>query len=426
MNTMKGFEHPIIKTSIPGKLSRGWVKRMQDVEAPNITYTDKDFPVFIKSAFLNNVWDVDGNMFLDLTSFFGVASIGHRHPKVQKIVKELDIYHGMGDVHPTPYKVMLLEKLNALLGGGFMGIFAQSGSEAVETCIKTQMLYTHKPKIVVFEDAYHGLGFGAMNLTQRKYFKEGLEPYTGQWVYTLPFLENNEEQMLNNLIRLLEDKKDIGMVFLEPIQGRGGIRIFSNRFLKNLRTLTKDFSVLLGFDEIFTGSYRTGYISYAKAMGIDFDLITLGKGLSSQFPLSVCMGKRKIMEIAWPKSRGEAKHTYTFLGHPLFTRVGLAVLDIIEQEKLHEKVRRKGKEYIDMLKETLKNKKGIRDIRGAGFMIGIEFEYNVFELVKKLLKKGYITLPAGNKGHVLEIIPTFYITDELFTRFVEVLDGVIE
>ncbi len=423
---MKGFEHPLIKTNIPGKESRNWAIKMRKVEAPNITYIDRDFPVFVHKAFMNNVWDVDGNRFLDLTSFFGVASIGHRNPKIQKTIYESTIYHGMGDVHPSPPKVMLLEKLNSLLGGNFMGIFAQSGSEAVEICIKTQFLYTRKPGIVVFEGAYHGLGFGAMNLTQKKYFKEGFEPYWGNWVYALPFPNSDEKKVLKELIKLIESRKDIGMVFLEPIQGRGGVRMFSRNFLLELRRITKEYSVLLGFDEIFTGAYRTGYISYAKAMGIDFDLITLGKGLSSQFPLSVCMGKREIMEKAWPESSGEAKHTYTFLGHPLFCKVALKVLEIIETEKLHEKIREQGKKFVRILRSVIGQRKSVVDIRGAGLMIGIEFNKPVFPLVKDLLKKGYITLPAGERGNVLEIVPTFYITDELFQKFVEVLDGLIQ
>ncbi len=423
---MKGFEHPLIKTDVPGELSKEWINKMREVEAPNITYTDADFPVFVHSAFMNNVWDIDGNRYLDLTSFFGVASVGHRNPEIRQIITEASIYHGMGDVHPSIPKVMLLEKLNNLLGGNFMGIFAQSGSEAVETCIKTQILYTKRPEIVVFEGAYHGLGFGAMNLTQRSYFKEGLEPYTGKWIHTLPFPEKNEEHVLNRLFYLLKTNKNIGMVFLEPIQGRGGVRMFKRDFLVKLRKITRNYSVLLGFDEIFTGMYRTGYLSYAKSLGIDFDLITLGKGLSSQFPLSVCLGKKEIMEKAWPESTGEAKHTYTFLGHPLFCEVSLKVLDIIENEKLDEKVRTYGKLFLEILKKNLGNKKSVRDVRGAGFMMGIEFKRPVFPLVKVLLKKGYITLPAGEHGNILEIIPTFYITEELFTKFVEVLSGLVD
>lgn len=422
---MKGFEHPLIKTTPPGIFSKKLSNRMRKVEAKNITFVSKDFPIFIKSAFMNNVWDVDDNRFVDLSSFFGVASIGHRNPEIHKLTSELPIYHGMGDVHPSPFKVMLLEKLNNLLGGDFVGIFAQSGSEAVETCMKTQILYTKKPGIIVFEGAYHGLGFGAMNLTQREYFKEGLTPYLGNWIYTLPFPAKDEEHVLSQLIHLIETKKNVGMVFLEPIQGRGGIRTFSKTFLQKLRKITKEYSILLGFDEIFTGVFRTGYISFAQGLGVDFDLITLGKGLSSQFPLSVCLGKRHIMEEAWPESEGEAKHTYTFLGHPLFCAVGLKVLEIIERENLDKKIRKMGVRFISILKETLSKKNSVKDIRGTGFMIGIEFKKPAVHIMKELLKRGYITLIGGEEGRVLEIIPTFYITEELFERFVKVLYGIV-
>ncbi len=421
---MKGFEPPLIVTKPPGRNTRKWIDRMEEVEAPNITYRDNEFPVFIESAYMNNVWDVDGNRYVDLSSFFGVALLGHRHPKIQKTIENALIYHGMGDVHPSPYKVMLLEKINELLGGGFMGILAQSGSEAVETCIKTQLLYTKKPGIVVFEGAYHGLGLGALNLTSRKFFKEGLEEYLKIPVFELPFPDGRAFYVLERMENLLKEK-NIGLIFLEPIQGRGGIRIFPDSFLKEIQYLVRKYNALLGFDEIFTGVFRTGYFSYAHSKGIDFDLITFGKGLSSQFPLSVCMGKKYIMEKAWPKSSGEAKHTYTFLGHPLFSLVALKVIETVEKEQIDRKIQTKGEEYLQALKQ-LKKHSSVVDVRGHGFMIGIEFKYNVFPLVKKLLQHGYITLPGGKDGKVLEIIPPSCIEDELFFSFLEVLDGLIE
>ncbi len=421
---MKGFELPLIKTEIPGPESKLWLSRMHKVEPPNITYSDSEFPVLVKSAYMNNVWDVDGNRFVDLTSFFGVALLGHRHPVIEDTISKAAIYHGMGDVHPSPYKVQLLERINSLLGGDFMGIFAQSGSEAVETCLKTQLLYKKKPKVAVFEGAYHGLGMGALNLTQRDYFKEGLWPYLNIPVISLPFPVNAEETL--NRIEDVLKTNSVGLVFLEPIQGRGGIRIFKDEFLNELQYLTQKYDVLLGFDEIFTGMFRTGYFSYARSRGIDFDLITLGKGLSSQFPLSVCMGKREIMEKAWPKGPGEAKHTYTFLGHPLFTMVSLKVIETVEKERLNEKVLEKGEEYILAMRKRLKNKKQVNDIRGTGFMLGIEFVENVFPLTKKLLGKGFLTLPGGEHGNVLEIIPPVCITDEIFYTFLEVLNELVQ
>ncbi len=423
---MKGFEHPHIVTPPPGEKTKAWIERMKKVEAPNITYRDNEFPVFIKSAFMNNVWDVDGNRYVDLTSFFGVTLLGHRHPEIQKAIQSASIYHGMGDVHPTPHKVELLEKINKLIGGNYMGIFAQSGSEAVETCLKTQLLYTKKPGIIVFEGAYHGLGLGALNLTSRKFFKEGLEVYLSIPVYELPFPgDNNKSYHVLELAENLLKKQKIGLIFLEPIQGRGGVRIFPDFFLREIRFLAGKYNALLGFDEIFTGVFRTGFFSYAQSKGVAFDLITFGKGLSSQFPLSVCMGKKHIMEKAWPESNGEAKHTYTFLGHPLFSLVALKVIETVEKQQIDTKIQTKGKEYLKTLLQ-LKMHPSVLDVRGRGFMIGIEFKHNVFPLVKKLLQHGYITLPAGKDGRVLEIIPPSCIEDDLFFRFLEVLHGIIE
>ncbi len=418
----EGFSLPLVKTEIPGKNSIALAKRLGHVESRNLTFIAEDFPIFLDRAYLNNVWDIDDNRYVDMTSFFGVASIGHRNEIIYDTISKTSIIHGMGDVLPSESKVRLLEILSEKMGGGYKGILAQSGSEAVESCIKTAYMHTKKPGIIAFKNSYHGLGLGAFNLTYNKKFREPFSPYLGIPVNFIEFpTEYSGEKVLQKIENMLKNMQ-IGMVFLEPVQARGGVNIFPRDFIKKLKVITEKYGVLLGFDEIYAGFYRCGFFSLSEYFGVKPDIIALGKGLSSQFPLSVCLAKSDVMD-SWPTSDGEAIHTYTFTGHPLFCSATISVINYIDKNNIPERVQTIGK-YLYKKLSQLKNKKSIKEIRGMGLLYGIELDTPAFPIVKKLLQKGFITLPSGN-GNVLELSPTFQITKLLIDEFIRVLDETI-
>ena len=433
MDTNKGFEFPLIRTEIPGPESRILSKKLKEVESPNITYISGDFPVFIKKTYMMNVWDVDDNRYIDMTSMFGVSAVGHTNSLILDILKNAEIINGMGDVLPTASKVKLLGKLRKIMGGGYKGILGQNGADAVEAAMKTALLYTGRHRIIAFKGGYHGLSYGALNLTWSKKFKL---PFKKQMPVITKFFEYPRDDIegdfvlekIDAYLSRLSPEKRPGLIFVELIQARGGVRVAPYRFIQGLKEIADRYDILLGFDEIYTGLGRTGKMFAFEHYGVKPDIITLGKALSSSFPVSVCLATDKIME-AWPESQGEAIHTSTFLGHPLICEVAATVLDQIKKDKLYERAERIGRLLMGELKELELEFPGvIKEVRGKGLLIGIEFRTKGmgFESMKYLLKKGFITLPAGENAEVLEITPPLVITEDIAMFFIQQLRRVIE
>ncbi|MDI6851574.1 MAG: aspartate aminotransferase family protein [bacterium] len=424
---MKGFELPLIRTEVPGPVSKDLMNRLKSVECRNITYVSDDFPIFIEKSYMVNVWDVDGNRFVDLTSFFGVSLIGHNHPLVRESINTADIVNGMGDVLPSLSKVELLEGINLLLGGGYKGILAQNGADSVESAIKTAWLYTGRQKVISFENAYHGLSIGTLPVTFNPKFRQ---PFCGtipDWGISVPFpgLKKSSEEVLQIIERHLQSG-NVAMILLEPIQARGGIRKFPTEFVKKISEMAKDFNVLLAFDEIFTGFGRCGKLFAFEYFDVKPDIIILGKALSSSFPISAMMAREEVMD-AWPVSEGEAIHTSTFLGHPLICKVAKNVLDHIQKNRLWDEADSKGNYFIKKLIALQEEfREFVVDVRGWGLLIGIELKgISAFDISRALLKKGYITLPSGPYGEVLELTPPVVITEEIIDNFVAVLREVL-
>jgi 4-aminobutyrate aminotransferase-like enzyme len=211
---------PRLVTAIPGPRSRELAQRLRRVESPNVTYIAPDFPVFWEEASGCLVTDVDGNQFLDVTSAFGVASVGHSHPRVVSAVHAQSdkLLHGMGDVHPSEVKVRLCERIAALVPlPHAQVILGLNGGDAVEAALKTAMLATHRPGILAFEGGYHGLTYGALDVTARADFRSPFLPQLGGFTQHLSY-GCPLEQIHAHLKAYAP-----GAVLAEPIQGRGGI-----------------------------------------------------------------------------------------------------------------------------------------------------------------------------------------------------------
>ena len=244
---------------------------------------------------------------MDLGGAFGVANVGHSHPGVVDAIsgQAHKLLHGMGDVHPAAVKVALLERLTGLFPGGgpARAVLGLSGSDAVETALKTALLATGHPGVVAFEGGYHGLALGALDVTARAFFKQAFEA-------KLPGLTRHARfGDADDVLRAAADAPaPVGCVVVEPIQGRGGERVPPAGFLQRLREICDDRGWLLVADEIYTGFGRTGRMFACEHDGVVPDLLCVGKGLSSGMPISACLGRAEVM-AAWPASRGEARHT---------------------------------------------------------------------------------------------------------------------
>jgi len=371
-------------------------------------------PIFWQRASGANLWDADGNRFVDLTAAFGVSNVGHAHPEVVAAITDQarDLLHGMGDVHPPRVKVELLEKLASLYPRGdaaeappIRGVLSSSGSDAVETALKTAMLATGKAGILAFEGAYHGLSFGALDTTWRTDFRE---PFSERLPGRTRFARFDDLQDVQR--HAAEAGEQIGAVLVEPIQGRGGERVPQLGFLSGLRRICDERGWLLIADEIYTGLGRTGATFACDHEAVVPDLLCIGKGLASGMPLSACLGRAAVFE-AWPESRGEALHTQTFLGHPASCAAAPASRRVSEQEGLSERAASLGSEALERLTNSLTSSPHVKEVRGRGLMIGIECMTapTAHTVTASLLERGYVLLPSGEGGRVLSLTPPLTI-----------------
>jgi 4-aminobutyrate aminotransferase/(S)-3-amino-2-methylpropionate transaminase len=417
---------PALATRVPGPRSIALASRLAAVESRNVTCLTPGPPIFWERASGANVWDVDGNRFVDLTGGFGVANVGHAHPRVAAAVAEQSrrLMHAMGDVHPAAVKVELLEALVARFpgGGSARAVLGSSGSDAVETAIKTATLATGRSGLVAFEGGYHGLGLGALDATWRPFFRE-------RFATRLPgatvFARFGDLSSVEHVAAAAP--VPIGAVLVEPIQGRGGERIPPEGFLAGLRTLCDRKGWLLIADEVYTGFGRTGRWFACEHEAVVPDLLCVAKGLASGMPISACIGKAAVMD-AWPASEGEALHTQTFLGHPPGCAAALASIAVIEEEKLVERAAESGVFALARLHQRLAGISGIREVRGRGLMIGIECDESARALggCAAALERGVIVLASGDESRVVSLTPPLSIDSTILEIAVDVVAEVLE
>ena len=400
---------PEVLSDIPGPGSRALAARLGAVESRNVTCLAPVPPIFWQRAKGANVWDVDGNRYIDLTAAFGVAGAGHSHPEVVAAISHQasQLLHGMGDVHPAAVKVELLEALVRRFPGQrpARGILLSSGSDAVEVALKTAMLATGQSGVVAFEGAYHGLSLGALDATWRRDFRE---PFEKRLPGATRFARFGD---LDSVQRIAEESGEaIGAVLVEPVQGRAGEVLPPNGFLASLRALCDEKGWLLIADEIYTGFGRTGRWFACEHDGVVPDLLCVGKGLSGGMPLSACLGLESVM-AAWPASQGEAIHTQTYLGHPASCAAALASLHAIEEGKWVERAAESGATALAQLEGRLSANDAVSEVRGLGLMIGIECVTGevAARACSEALRRGVIVLQSGEGGRVLSITPALNI-----------------
>jgi 4-aminobutyrate aminotransferase-like enzyme len=415
---------PEILTEIPGPGSSALAKRLREVESNNVTCLDPE-PIFWERASGCNVWDVDRNRFVDLTAAFGVANVGHAHPHVIAAIVEQSqrLLHGMGDVYPPAIKVQLLEALVAHYPGGepARGVLSSSGSDAVETAIKTAVLSTNKPGILAFEGAYHGLTFGALDTTWREDFRD---PFVSRLPERTKFAPYG---ILESAARAIQESPfPMGAVLVEPIQGRGGERVPEPGFLQGLAKLCREHDMLLIADEIYTGFGRTGRWFACDHDDVVPDLLCVGKGMASGMPISACLGREEVMN-AWPVSRGEALHTQTFLGHPASCAAALACIETLETDGYLAHAATVGSQALQDLALATRDIDAIVEVRGKGLMIGIELAPSLSgpEVCKRALERGVIALPSGSAGEVISVTPPLCIDAATLARALDIILSVV-
>jgi len=413
---------------------------LRQYESRNIVFIERPgaWPIIWERARDVFVWDANGKKYLDLTAAFGVAAAGHANARVVKAGQKqmARLLHAMGDVHPSARKAELARALARITferwsNGKKSGkvIFGNSGFEAVEAA-----LATGKPGVVAFTGAYHGLGYGALNTTHREFFRGPFHSQLREFGHFVQFpAAPGDIASLEWIIRRLFRREWIGAILVEPVQGRGGIRVPPKSFLPMLRKICDEQGALLVLDEIYTGFGRTGKWFACEHHQVVPDLICLGKALTGGFPLSACIGRAELMDAAWPASRGEAIHTSTFLGHPVGCAMALAQIQEIEKRKLPERSARLGEFLLGELQSKISPPKFQFAVRGLGLMAGVELRLAdgrpateaATRAIKTLLRRGFILLPEGEHGNVISFTPPLTISQARLARAVKALAEVL-
>jgi 4-aminobutyrate aminotransferase/(S)-3-amino-2-methylpropionate transaminase len=303
---------PDVRVVPPGPRSREAARRLRAVESHDVTHVHEGWPVFWEEARGGNVRDVDGNVFLDLTGEFGVALLGHAPgPVVAAVANQAGrLLHGMGDIHPPRVKLELLERLADLAPWPeSRTVLSSTGSEAVETALKTAQVATGRPGIVAFEGAYHGLTLGALATTDRDHFRARFLDRLYGGVRFVPYPAKGPDgshdpdaagahgaetgdaadralfELAEALRRGAPNGDPIGAVLVEPMQGRGGARVPPAGFMADLSRMAREAGAVVIADEVFTGSGRCGAMFASPIVGLEPDLVCLGKALGGGVPL---------------------------------------------------------------------------------------------------------------------------------------------
>ncbi|MBT3217712.1 MAG: aspartate aminotransferase family protein [Proteobacteria bacterium] len=370
-----------------------------------------DDPLVWQEACGANVRDADGNVFVDLTSGFGVAFVGHRHPEIVEAAKQQSnhLIHALGDSSPDVTRIALLQLLGQYCPGELsVSILGLSGSDAVDAAVKTAVLATGRHGIVTFDGSYHGLSLGIVALQAYKSaFVAPFKEITHPRVYQLPW--GCEPQKVEDLVR----SNEVGLVLAEPIQGRGGMRPPPTGWLAQVSEATKVNGAVFALDEIQTGFGRTGSWFACNQEDLVPDLICVGKALGGGYPISACVGRREVMDC-WGASTGEALHTQTFLGHPIGCATAIAVINLLARDKLPQRAADVGNTLANALTE-----RGF-SLRGRGLMQAVIID-DALAISRRLLQKGFLALPAGKNGEVLGLTPPVCLTEAQIQAFADTM-----
>ncbi len=421
-----------IVTPIPGPRSQALAAALRATEPRGVTYLADDFPVFWESGSGALVTDVDGNRYLDFTSAFGVATTGHANPAVARAVAEqaARLPHGMGDVHPSAPKARLLEKLASLAPvDGAKTFLCCNGSDSIEFALKTALLVTGEPNVLSFAGAYHGLSYGALEVSGipkfRKPWRKQLREGTSFLKFPDPREPRSNERALEAAAKALRKDRSIGAVLVEPIQGRAGVVVPPDGFLAGLRALCTERDTLLIVDEIYTGFGRTGRLFECQRENVRPDLLCVGKALAGGFPLSAAIASNEAAN-AWAPSAGEALHTSTFLGNPLGCAAALANLAEIERLDIPRLAREREQRMGDRLHALQLPGSQIVDVRGRGMLWALEFREPAVAnaWVVRALARGLLLLQSGLRGESITIAPPPVIGDAQLERAFDILANI--
>ena len=389
------------------------------------------------------LFTADGRRIVDFLSGYCVHNVGHNHPDVVEALQRELARCGpaMIQTHVADLAGELAERLCARAGGRLgKAFFASSGSEGVEAAIKFARAHTRRTGILAAEHAFHGLTCGALSLMSDEFWREGFGPL-------LPGVETVPFGALEPLERQLKSKQFAAFI-VEPIQSEAGVRVPDADYLRNVEALCRRYGTLFVLDEVQTGMYRTGTFLAAHQFGVEPDIVVLAKGLSGGLvPVGAVLMSNEVCDSVYSSLPRAFVHTSTFGENSLAMRAGLATLEVLEREGLGKRAIESGKYLRDQLTAGLREFEMVREIRGMGLLMGIEFKapkqfrlripYEAFGavhggmfgqiLVMRLFRDfGFLTQVCGNNFMVLKVAPPLVVEEVQMDAFVAAVRSVME
>jgi len=416
-------------TVLPGPQARQIIDRDADYVSPSY---GRAYPLVISHGRGSEVWDVDGNRFIDFTSGIAVTSTGHSHPAVVQAIKDAaeNFLHISSDFYHERM-VQLAEELDEIvpIQEGCQTFFTNSGTESVEGAIKLARAATGRSRFIGFIGAFHGrtmgsLAFTASKTTQQKGFFPTMPgvvhvPYPNPY---RPLLTGDDQGLavldyLENVVfQSLIPPDEVAAVLLEPIQGEGGYIIPPDSFIPGLRQLCDQHGILLIVDEVQSGTGRTGKWFAVEHWGVEPDIVTMAKGIASGMPMGAFTARQSIMN-SW----GPGAHGNTYGGNPLCMAAALATLRTIEEEGMMENAARMGRVMQQQVRDMMDRHPTIGHVRGVGLMVGVELVTDrvtkepakrmVDDLLQTAFERGLLLLPCGVS--TIRFMPPLNVSQEI-------------
>lgn len=401
-------------------------------------------PVFAARAQGAEMWDAEGNRYIDFAGGIAVLNTGHNHPTIKAAVAaQLDNFsHTCFQVMPYESYISLAEKLNELvpIEGDCQTLFVTTGAEAVENAVKIARAKTGRPGVIAFGGGFHGRTMLGMALTGKVVpYKVGFGPFMSEIYhapYPNPYRGVSVADALAGLKSLFKSDVDpmrVAAIICEPVQGEGGFVIAPPEFLQGLRAICDKYGILLIIDEIQTGFARTGKMFAVEHAGISPDLMTMAKSLAGGFPLSAVTGRKDIMDAANPGGLGG-----TYGGSPLGCAAGLAVLKVIEEEGLVARAQDIGALMVNRLTamQARNSLSCIGDVRALGAMVAMELVKDrdsktpdadlTRALVAKVAERGLVLLSCGTYGNVIRFLVPLVASDALINEGLDIIEKALE
>ncbi len=443
----ENYDAPRILVTPPGPNSKALLDLQKKYETRAVVYPNY-WPIAIDSGKGSTVKDVDGNCYIDWVSGVSVLNLGHRNPEITKAVRaqEDKIWHALE--LPTQARIDFLEALGAVLPGDLRYrskvLFTVTGGDAAEAAISMARWITGKKTIVCFEGAYHGVAQGIVSMTSTGHYKDyasvpdyGVHRFPYPYSYR-PIVDKGPEEYAQFILDYLEHSirdqhsglNSLAGIIVEPIQGEGGYIVPPENFMPGLREIATKYDIPLIVDEIQSGLGRSGKMWATELTNTSPDILLISKTIGGGIPVSMIAYRAEYDEKLPP-----AFHLGTYRGNVLGLAAGTAVINVLQKYELPQRAMSLGNKMMHRLQEDAGRSRNIGEVRGSGFMIGIELVEDkqskspATEFAKEarlqLARKGLLMHTCGHYGNVFRFMGPLTISQSLIDKGLDIFENTV-